>query len=135
MISEKLRLITPQRGPNSSIVRRFLFVVHYPHPGAFICSLVFLLAGCDPSNLPKPPTPTRAITPVGTATQVISAASPTRLTESVAATPTLMPISMREDISDEVRLTVDRNYLYPDFHGADWQALRKEYQAKIDIAT
>jgi C-terminal peptidase prc len=46
-----------------------------------------------------------------------------------------MPSSARVDLFEEVWQTVADNYLYEDFHGADWDALRDEYEAKVRAAT
>jgi C-terminal peptidase prc len=47
-----------------------------------------------------------------------------------------MPSADRLDIFQQVWETVHDNYLYEDFHGADWDALRTEYEQKVkDVTT
>ena len=41
---------------------------------------------------------------------------------------------MRQQIFNEVWTTIDENYLYPDFGGADWAAVRAEYEPRIAAA-
>src|SRR5438132_14148882 len=50
-------------------------------------------------------------------------------------TPTLMPEGERDALFDDVWQTVSDNYLYNDFHGADWDALGDEYRPKALAAT
>jgi C-terminal peptidase prc len=50
-------------------------------------------------------------------------------------TATLLPEGEREAIFDDVWQTVKDNYLYADFHGADWEALRTEYKPRVLGAT
>ncbi len=50
---------------------------------------------------------------------------------TVSPTVTVLALSERERIFNEVWDTVDQNYLYPDFHGADWNALKVKYQPLV----
>jgi carboxyl-terminal processing protease len=43
-----------------------------------------------------------------------------------------MPFGERQQIFDEVWRTVKDHYLYPDFHGVDWDALHDEYAVRLD---
>lgn len=55
---------------------------------------------------------------------------------TIAPTPTLAPLSREErlNIFQEVWETVRDNYLYEDFNGLDWQAVRAEVQPKVEAA-
>lgn len=55
---------------------------------------------------------------------------------TIAPTPTLVPLSREErlNIFQEVWETVRDNYLYEDFNGLDWQAVRAEVQPKVEAA-
>lgn len=45
--------------------------------------------------------------------------------------PSLMPLSERQQLFDEVWHMVNEHYLYPDFHGLDWAAVREEFAPKV----
>jgi len=64
--------------------------------------------------------PTQALTPIAT----------------IEPTPTLAPLSreQRLDIFQQVWETVRDNYLYEDFNGLDWNAVRAELQPKVEAA-
>ncbi len=68
------------------------------------------------------PVPTRTRAPRNTPTSVAAAATPVA---------TALPESDRVDLFTQVWETVRDNYLYDDFHGADWNALRDKYEAKV----
>lgn len=55
---------------------------------------------------------------------------------TIAPTPTLAPLSREErlNIFQEVWETVRDNYLYEDFNGLDWEAVRAEVQPKVEAA-
>jgi C-terminal peptidase prc len=72
------------------------------------------------------PTPTRTRAP---------RATPTEAEDEPTPIATLMPASARQEIFDQVWETVHENYLYEDFHGADWEALRDEYETQVSDAT
>ena len=65
-------------------------------------------------------------TPQPTITEAPTAES-TRET-GLSPTVTVLPSLDRQQIFEEVWNTVDQNYLYPDFHGADWNALKEQYE-------
>ena len=54
---------------------------------------------------------------------------------TVTPTATILALSEREHIFNEVWDTVDQNYLYPDFHGVDWNALKTKYEPLVQNAT
>ena len=113
--------------------------------------LLIALAGC---SLPLPsvltpnatsvrifnPTPTPrtvidpSVTPTPTATVTPSATpTPSPTVPVLEPTPTLAPLAQheREQIFEKVWSTVHEEYLYPDFHGVDWNAVRKEFAPKV----
>lgn len=80
--------------------------------------------------------PTRAATLPATAT---SAPLPSATPEPSATvlpppTPTPMDVVARQQIFTEVWTTIDENYLYPDFGGVDWDAVRAEFEPRISEA-
>lgn len=82
----------------------------------------------SPTTLPTPsPRPTQRPAPTAEPTLAPPTAEP-----SVEPTPALMPFDEREQIFDEVWQTVKDHYLYPDFHGVDWDALHDQYAAQLD---
>ncbi len=130
---------------------------------ALIFSLLVVVSGCNSTGLPQiptaaPPTPTTVAellhatatielvpTPREAATsEPISTKQPGQSTTprpiatdvggTVLPTPTLLPEPERARIFQEVWDTVEKNYLYKDFHGADWQALHDQYLPKVTNA-
>lgn len=105
-----------------------------------LVTLLLLTAACDVTGdlaptSPSPitaatPTTTRAPLPLPTTTVSATTSDP----DAITPVPTLMPQAERLAIFDEVWQKVDENYVYPDFHGADWNALRAEYRPKIEAA-
>lgn len=67
------------------------------------------------------PPPTRTVVPTPTETPVPS--------------PTVIPIAERQQLFEEVWRTINENYLYPDFQGLDWDAVRLEFAPQITTAT
>ena len=82
-----------------------------------------------PSVTPAP-TGETANTPVSPATPVVPVAT-------IAPTPTLAPLSQEERlrIFRQVWETVRDNYLYEDYNGLDWQAVRAELEPQVAAAT
>jgi C-terminal peptidase prc len=76
--------------------------------------------------LPAPTLPAETATPRPTAPPAPSATpapSPT--------TPAPLDTEARQQIFNEVWATIDENYLYPDFNGVDWAAVREEFEPRI----
>ncbi|MBC8161604.1 MAG: PDZ domain-containing protein, partial [Roseiflexaceae bacterium] len=76
-----------------------------------------------PTELPTPTqTPAPSITPVPTATFV-----------PVAPTPTLEPLSAerRAALFAQVWTLVRENYVYEDYRGNDWEAVRAEFEPRV----
>ncbi|NTW97150.1 MAG: PDZ domain-containing protein [Oscillochloris sp.] len=124
--------------------------------GAAIAVVSALAAGCGAPAAQAPHRPT------GTPIAVVSAAtaipappeevSPTATpqpsatitpapsrtpapTETVAVpTPTSLSLLIRQQILAEVWTTVNDNYLYADFHGLDWIAMREEFVPLVEQA-
>jgi C-terminal peptidase prc len=45
-----------------------------------------------------------------------------------------MGVEARQQIFTEVWTTIDENYLYPDFGGVDWEAVRAEFEPRVGAA-
>lgn len=50
----------------------------------------------------------------------------------VTPTPVVLSVEERRQIFDEIWRTVKEHYLYSDFHGVDWDAVRDEYGARVE---
>ncbi|NWF81372.1 MAG: PDZ domain-containing protein [Chloroflexi bacterium] len=116
-----------------------------------LAGLALLVTGCTsrrPSAaLPPTGTPiavvaaTTAIPPAPPATA--AAPAPTRapgrpapLSVVVETLPTATPIgaALRRQVFNEVWNTINEKYLYPDFGGVDWAAVRDEFAPRIETA-
>ena len=87
---------------------------------------------------PSPPAVLPALPSDGTSDNAQPSLTPaTTPNETTEPTPvgTVLALSEREHIFNEVWNTVDRNYLYPDFHGVDWNALKAKYEPLVRDAT
>jgi C-terminal peptidase prc len=85
-----------------------------------------------PASTPASPT-AQPETPATTVPSPM--AQPTAVADATSPTPTVIPKAERIRVFQQVWDTVDKNYLYPDFHGADWQALHNKYLPIITNAT
>jgi C-terminal peptidase prc len=95
-----------------------------------ITSAPTLAATARPTVAPSPsprPAPTSPPTAIPQPT-----ALPTDPPAIVTLTPTMLAYQDRREIFEEVWRTVKEKYLYPDFHGLDWDAVHDEYAAKIE---
>lgn len=54
--------------------------------------------------------------------------------QATAVSPTPIPLAERQQIFSEVWYTVYHYYLYRDFHGVNWIAVREEFRPLIDAA-
>lgn len=114
--------------------------------GARVALALFLLSGCSlplavpPLALPTtpaeplpvpPPSPTAVPSPTAAPTP-----APTPTFEQLLPTPTLAPITAdaRQAIFEQAWNLVHRRYLYPDYHGVDWPAVRDEFAPQIGTA-
>ncbi|HEX8230619.1 MAG TPA: S41 family peptidase, partial [Chloroflexia bacterium] len=61
--------------------------------------------------------------------------TPTAVAEEATPIATVMPSAARLEIFTQVWETVRDNYLYDDYRGADWDALRDEHEALVNEAT
>ncbi len=119
--------------------------------------LLFTLA-CKATQGLQPVDPTDTATPFPTVTASVTAtvtplpASPTPLPPTATATPTPLPSATPSPVPTLTRATVidplttthqlvafeelweivNQNYLYPDFNGLDWDAIRQEYRQRIE---
>jgi carboxyl-terminal processing protease len=83
-----------------------------------------------PTAMAVEPTPTRTAM-VSSTPEPANTGEPTAepiKQVTVSPTATRLPLSERQGIFNDVWNTVDQNYLYPDFHGADWNALKAKYE-------
>jgi carboxyl-terminal processing protease len=119
--------------------------------------LLLLLLSCQSawriaerqSLLPLTPTPTNTatktitLTPSPTASLTPTATQPPP-TQTPSATPTLtpvpqtntptataLPVDLQLSVFHDLWQVVNENYLYPDFNGLDWEAIRILYDARI----
>jgi carboxyl-terminal processing protease len=98
-------------------------------------ALITATARPSPPPTPRPSAhPTRTPTP-----SPIPSPSPTAVVSPtteplVLVTPTIGPLSQaeRRQIFEEVWRTVKQHYLYADFRGLDWDALREQYEPRVD---
>lgn len=81
-------------------------------------------------TFPLAPTPTYL---TYTPTHSLSATLPlTNLADHPPVSPTLIALPERQRLFDQVWQTIDQNYLYPDFRGHDWEAIRHEFASHIE---
>jgi len=80
-----------------------------------------------PTYTPLPPTPTPTFTPTFTPTL------PPTLTPTPTASPTTRPTAsaIHFKVFGELWQIVDKNYLYADFNGLDWDSIYEEYRQRI----
>lgn len=87
----------------------------------------------SPSLTPRPSaTPTLTPSPSATAT---TTASPTASATASPAPPTVISDGGRQRLFNEVWQTIADNYLYEDFRGLDWVAVRAEFAPQVAAAT
>lgn len=117
---------------------------------AVIALLAVTAGGCrlDAPGLSQAPTalptaaPTATLRPSPTATatatpQPSATPRPTATPVPITPTPTLAPLSaeQREEVFTSFWELVRDRYVYADYHGLDWNAIRKEYEPKIAAAS
>jgi carboxyl-terminal processing protease len=108
---------------------------------AFAPTVAVSTATTQDSSGTLQPSSTSAPAQVATALLPDETGEPAQPTEPVVEQGTVSPagtvlaLSERERIFNEVWDTVDRNYLYPDFHGVDWNALKAKYEPLVQDAT
>lgn len=79
----------------------------------------------EPSPTSPPPTATPARTPFGTLRTATPKPTPS---------PTAIGLAARQQLFNEVWSTINNNYLYADFHGVDWLAVRAEFEPLVAAA-
>ncbi|OGO28893.1 MAG: hypothetical protein A2136_09545 [Chloroflexi bacterium RBG_16_54_11] len=87
-----------------------------------------------PATVTPPPTTRLTQTPLPTATFTPTLPPPTPTpTNSPTSAPASTPIPVQTQLSifDNLWSIVDKTYVYPDFNGLDWNAIRVEYRQKI----
>jgi len=97
-------------------------------------------AGTTPSLPPR--TPSATIAASATTTNTPSPTDTPEPTETplptetlVTETPTQLSYDQRDQLFNEVWSIINDHYLYPDFRGRDWAAIRAEYSPRIEQAT
>ncbi|ACL22955.1 S41 family peptidase [Chloroflexus aggregans] len=82
------------------------------------------------------PSPLPSATPAPTASDLARTPTPTPPIGTIVPTPTLAPLSreQRLQIFQQVWEKVRDNYVYPDYNGLDWQAIREELRPKVAAA-
>jgi C-terminal peptidase prc len=80
-----------------------------------------------PSATPRP-APTAQPTATSRPTEAPTDVPPATATP----TPAMLAFEDRRQILEEVWRTVKEKYLYPDFHGLDWNAIHEEYRARLE---
>jgi len=101
-------------------------------PGLGQAPTVLPTSAPSPTSSPTPPpTPTRTPTPRPTATP-----RPTVTPVPVTPTPTLAPLSAKErgEVFTALWELVRDRYVYADYRGLDWNAIRREYTPKVAAA-
>ena len=111
--------------------------------------LIVLLAGCTPqlpwaATLTVPPTLTATTAPVALATATLAPSPTTLPTLDPTSTPDVTPITptpaptmtadQRLTLFNDIWQTVNEHYLYPDFNGVDWAAVRSEIEPQVQAA-
>ena len=88
-----------------------------------------------PSPTPPPP-PSATVAPSATLPPPSPTAPPTVTPEPLEPTPTLAPLAEaeREQVFNEAWELVRDNYLYSDYNGLDWQAVRAEFLPQVRAA-
>lgn len=110
-----------------------------------VCALAgfaLLVTGCAPRRASALLPPTGTPIPVVAAATVIppaptpASARPAPRSVVVEPLPTATPIgaSLRRQVFNEVWNTINEKYLYPDFGGVDWAAVRDEFAPRIETA-
>ncbi len=118
------------------------------------CAPIIVLAACTRIEATPSTTPegtSVAVVSIGTIEPVATAAeqllpSPTTTQPSPLPTATgttqvpeptqpALTVDVRRQIFQEVWSIVDKNYLYADFGGVDWAAIRREFEPRIAQAT
>ncbi len=121
-----------------------------PTPALALLALcAALLAGCSQSapQLVQQPTatptapPTHTLTPTRTPTAAptstpTSTPTPTVTPVPLTPTPTLPPVALqrRTELFEEVWELVRDRYVYTDYRGLDWQAVRAEFAPRVEAA-
>lgn len=77
------------------------------------------------------------VNPTPTTQTLTETPTPTATGNTIIATPTLAPLSAsaREKIFDSLWDTVNNHYVYRDFRGVDWDAVRTTYRTRVINAT
>ena len=107
---------------SASLIVSAACVLRTPQPTVAPAALV-------PSSTPLPsPTATIVVTPSPTRPSVTATPRPTLPQTDVDAETT----ARHRRIFEQVWTTVNTQYVYPDFNGANWDAIHAEYGARID---
>jgi len=78
------------------------------------------------------PSPTPTITPEPTLTSTFTP-TPTQVVETTATpTYTPLPLNMQLQVFEDLWSVINETYVYPDFNGVDWDAVRTEFRQRIE---
>lgn len=80
------------------------------------------------SPTPQPPTHT----PIPLPTLTLTFTPTSTPTGTASATPLPTPSPIQFSIFEDLWSTVQKDYLYPDFNGLDWDAIHKDYRQRIE---
>ena len=93
--------------------------IQLPSPETVAATITFT----PPPTASTTPSPTPSPTPL-----------PPSATPTLTAAPTLVitPSELQLQVFDELWQTVWESYIYPDFNGLDWEAIRMEYRPQVE---
>nr|WP_238530447.1 S41 family peptidase [Oscillochloris trichoides] len=119
-----------------SLVRSLTPVFFY---GTMLAALSLLVIGCASQTVASTPSPSATSAVVLVLPTPVPSPLPTPTpsavpTATIIPSPTPLSLSLRQQILAEVWTTVHEHYLYADFRGLDWAALREEYTPWIEHA-
>lgn len=89
------------------------------------------------TQVPPSQTPSPTVTHTQTPTQLPPTATPTitptvtPIPATATITPTTLPLDLQLHIFEDLWQVVKDDYLYPDYNGLDWEAVRERYDARI----
>ncbi len=95
-------------------------------PGAYAARPTILWPSATPS-----PTITLTATPLPTFTPTVTPLATDTPVASPTLTPTPLPLDLQMQVFEDMWSVINENYVYPDFNGVDWDAVRIEFRQRI----